>query len=577
MGGTARNLPPVGGAVSPAIDSGAGGQARALLRADSAWRAGEYPAATALYAAIVDHGAAPPSVAVFRLATLRSWDNQLVEAIALFRRYVAMEPRDSEGRIALARAISWAGGYTEAIAIYDSIIVIDSTYRDAVLARAQTLTWDERYPEALATYERWLATHPSDREASREYAKTVAGSGRLGDAETLYAKLAAAGDTSAQKGLARVIGWRGELERSEWAWREVLVRNSGDPEALTGLAQVLTWQGRLTEAEQSLEHALRVAPGHGDARTLLRAVRADLRPSVSSTLVSVDDSDRNRATLLTVDFTERAPWNGTMGGGYSERRATLPGIDSRSRSINVNGSWRPGASPWIVRADAGVTRLSSSLAPVTPRQATVGSGRLRVSGAIGRSLNVGAAVSRSAFDETALLIANGIVSSELAGEATALLPARFSLSGGASFARLTGGARENTRIAGSSSLRWTASRRFSLGAGARLFGYDTTSAAGYFAPRRYTLMEVSARGRLGGVLGWNADGDVGLGRQSIAFFGSDGGSRRAERLAASFGYRFDPAREVSLAGNYANVAGPGQTGPSEYRASSIALRARVGF
>jgi len=88
---------------------------------------------------------------------------------------------------------------------------------------------------------------------------------------------------------------------------------------------------------------------------------------------------------------------------------------------------------------------------------------------------------------------------------------------------------------------------------------------------------VSGRGRIGGQLGWNADADLGLGRQSIEFFGSAAGSRLAERAALSAGYRFDPSREITFSGGYANVAAPGQTGGSEYRMYSFALRARLGL
>ena len=106
---------------------------------------------------------------------------------------------------------------------------------------------------------------------------------------------------------------------------------------------------------------------------------------------------------------------------------------------------------------------------------------------------------------------------------------------------------------------------------------DTTSADGYFAPRRYTLAEGGGRAHLGGNLGWTGDVDVGLGSQSIEFFGSKAGSRLAERAALTFGYRFDPAREVSASGAYANVAGPGQSTGSEYRWYTFSLRARLGF
>lgn len=562
--------------VFSAPDTVPGGLEGALARADRAWRAEEYPAATTLYQAIVERDSSAPTIAIFRLATLRAWDDRLDEAVGLFRRYVALEPRDTEGRLALSRALAWGGHFNAALAVYDSVLAEDSTYRDAVIGRGEALAWAGRLREALTTYERWLATHPLDRDAILSYARALSWSGRLDEAEVLYTKLAGAGDVQAQKGLARVIGWRGELHRSEWAWRQIIESRPTDPEALTGLAQILRWQGRPMDAKAALLRALRADPGYGDARALLRIVQTDLRPVGSTTMVSATDSDKNRATTLSVDYAGRAWWNGTLGGRYTERRADLGSIDSRARSITVSASWQPRANAWRLGAEGGIARHSSSLRPSSAPRPTLGSGMIRLNGVVGRSISVGVAASRAPFDETAVLIANGIVMSELSAEAAVVLPARFNLSGGASYARMTGGARENARRAASTTLRWTAGPRWSVAVGARQFAYDAAAADGYFAPRRYTLAEGSARGRLGGDLRWVADADVALGRQRIALFGSDATSRRAERIAASVGYRFDPAREVSIVGTYANVAGPGQSG-TEYRAASIALRARVGF
>jgi hypothetical protein len=184
---------------------------------------------------------------------------------------------------------------------------------------------------------------------------------------------------------------------------------------------------------------------------------------------------------------------------------------------------------------------------------------------------------RTPFDETALLIANGVIISEITGDAAIALPARLTLSGGASRARLTGGTRENARNAFNGTLRWNQSRNWSVAIGGRQFVYDTTSADGYFAPRRYTIGEVSSRGHIGGNLGWNSDVDVGVGSQTIQFFGSNAGSRATERVALSLGYRFDPAREISASGTYANVAGPAQTSGSDYYWYMVSLRARLGF
>lgn len=551
-------------------------QRATLARADSAWEAGAYPLATDLYAAIVARDSSIPR-AVFRLATLRSWDNRFDESIALFRRNVVLEPNFTEARLSLARVIAWSGRYSSAIAIYDSVITREPRNREAVLGRAQTLAWAGRLGEALATYKQWTTAHPSDRNAAIEYARALSWNGQMDEAESLYTELSKTGSANAKKGLARVIGYRGDLERSERTWRQVLVTDPQDAEALTGLAQVLSWQGRQTDAETALQLALRSNPAYGEARALLRVVQADLRPSVTITGVGFNDSDDNRSTSLALDYVIRAPWNGTMGVRYTERWANFAAIDSRADAVNVFGRWQPGGSSWQLRADAGATRHSSTFVPTVAQKRTIANGALRVSGNLARSLTIGVVGSRAPFDETALLIANGVISSEVAGEVAIALPARLSLSGAASHARLTGGTRENSRNAFSSTLRWAHNRRWSLAVGARQFGYDTTASDGYFAPKRYTLAEASGRGRLGGDLGWNAEGDVGLGRQSIDFFGSTAASRRAERAALTAGYRFGPAHEFSASGSYANVAGPGQTVGSEYKAYTFSLRARLGF
>ena len=547
-----------------------------VAQADSVWQAGDYPTATKMYEAIL---ARDPSshIAMFRLATLRSWDNRFDEAIALFRRYVAVEPNYTEGRLALARVIAWSGDYAGSIALYDSVLTREPNNRDAVLGRAQTLAWANRFDEALSAYRSWTLAHPTDRDAAIDYARVLAWDGRLKEAEALYTELSRTGNASATKGLARVIGWRGDLQRSEEIWRRVLVTDPNDPEALTGLAQVLSWQGRQGDAESALRLALRANPAYGDARSLLRFVEADLRPSVTVSGIGTNDSDDNRATSFMLDYIVRAPWSGNIGIRYGERWANFAAIDSRADAGSVFARWQPASSSWLIRAEAGVTHHSSNFIPVSVRKETIASGALSVRGNLARALSIGLAASRGPFDETALLIASGVESSEYSGDASIALPGRLSLSGTASHARLTGGTRENSRDALAASLRWIYNRRWSFAVGGRQFGYDTTSSDGYFAPRRYVLGEVSGRGHIGGTLGWNAEAEAGLGSQRIELFGSSATSRLAERGSLSVGYRFDPAREVSAAASYANVAGPGQVRGSDYKAYALTLRARLGF
>lgn len=545
-----------------------------LARADSAWRAGSYPLAGRLYAIAVARDSSS-SRAVFRLATLHSWNDERDTAERLFRRYITLEPQDTEGRLALARALAWAANYPSAIAIYDSVIAGDKTYRDAVVGRAQVLSWQGRSEEGLQAYREWTAAHPADREALIEYARALSWSGRLDDAAAIYAPLAGTGNADAQKGLARVTAWRGELAQSLDAWDRVVLARPNDPEALTGRAQVLHWMGRDADAGASLHRALAVNPGYGDARVLLRWVDVALRPTVTMNTSGTDDSDHNRVTVAQLGYETLAGRDTRIGARYTGKNAHLASTDSRADAVGVFARWQPGA--WWLRADGGVSRHSSTLVLAPARPRTIANAGVHASGILARVLTLNVDAARTPFDETALLIANAVVSSELAADAELALPARFSLAGAASRARLTGGANDNTRRAFSSALRWSYNRRWSVAVGARRFGYDTAATDGYFSPRTYTLAELSGRGRVGADLGWNGDADVGVGRQSIEFFGFSAGSRLAERLAVSAGYRFDPAREVTLTGRYANVAAPGQTGGSEYRIYTIGLAARLGL
>lgn len=545
-----------------------------LTKAESAWRAESYPLATRLYALAVERDSSA-SRAVFRLATLNAWNDDHKTAELLYRRYIMLEPQDTEGRLALARLLGWGGRYASAIAIYDSVIAIDSTYRDAVVGRAQTLSWQGRAEEGLQAYRAWTADHPSDRPALVEYARALSWSGRLDEATAVYAPLADSGNADAQKGLARVAAWRGDLVRSLEGWDRVIRTRPFDSEALTARGQVLHWMGRESESEASLRAALAINPGDGDARTLLRGVNAELNPVVSIASSGSNDSDQNRVTTLQLGYEALAGSHTRLGARITGKSARIAGTESRATALGVFARWQPGT--WWLRADGGMTSHSSTIAASQSRPSTIASLGLHAAAILPHAIRLNVDAVRTPFDETALLIANGVVSSELAADAEIALPRQFSLAGAASSARLTGGAQENTRRALSTALRWKYNRRWSIAVGARTFGYDTTSADGYFSPRRYTLAELSGRGRVGAELGWNGDADVGVGRQSIEFFGSSAGSRLAEHVALSAGYRFDPAREVTVTTHYANVAAPGQTGGSEFRIYTIGLAARLGL
>ncbi|HYK82289.1 MAG TPA: tetratricopeptide repeat protein [Gemmatimonadales bacterium] len=146
-----------------------------LARADSEYAAGDAGAAARAYAAVL---AADPenSRATYRLAQLRR--SNPAEALRLFRRYVALEPTDPWGYMALGDLLARVGRYAEALLSYDTALRLAPTERDAVVGRARVLARARRTDAAIAAYTRWLAAHPADADAWRECAKEELRAGR---------------------------------------------------------------------------------------------------------------------------------------------------------------------------------------------------------------------------------------------------------------------------------------------------------------------------------------------------------------------------------------------------------------
>jgi len=532
-------------------------RSQAIATADAAWEAGNHGKALSAYREVVREDTTGASHAVFRLATLLSWNNSLDEAIQLFGVYRRIEPSDVEGRIALARTLAWSSRFDAAITEYDSILSILPNHGTAALGRAQTLAW----------------------------------AGRMDEAERAYAALfAATGSLDAAKGVARVAGWRGDLTRAETLWRGVVEKNPTDPEALTGLAQVQRWAGKPHAAREALRLALDSDSNYADARAQLRWVEAELSPSFESSVTSTNDNDRNRATLYAVAAGFTPPWDGRLTAAGSYRRANFGFLSGESFGARAVALWAPHGAIWRLRTEAGATRLSSRAGSVS---STPSSTHLAVSASLAlrpiKRLTLGLGASRLPFDETASLIARGIMTSELNADYDLVLASRVSLSGGASFAGLNGDAvTPNRRHSGSSVLRWRMTRAFSLGVGARAFGYDTTTSDGYFAPRRYALFEVSGGVRAGGDLGWGGSAEAGVGRQQIRFgarsvmrdgqsvtLGQTSSSRLAQRISASIRYAPSPGFEWRLSAGFANVASPTAVTEAEYRAYSVTIGGRI--
>src|SRR5436190_12523340 len=127
-----------------------------LAAADSAYNDGNRMLAQRYYAAVLELNP-KNSRAVYQLGQLSG--EKAAEAIAFFRQYVALEPRDAWGYIALARALARVGELDEALAQMDAARRVAPSERDVWVGRARILAQANRTDAAIMQYERWTSLH----------------------------------------------------------------------------------------------------------------------------------------------------------------------------------------------------------------------------------------------------------------------------------------------------------------------------------------------------------------------------------------------------------------------------------
>jgi hypothetical protein len=132
---------PAAGMAQQQAGSAADARAR-LARADAAWKAGDRRTAEAEYAAVatLDPG---NSRAVYRLAELRL-ERDLGGTIALYRRYVMLEPNDAWGYLALGKALAARGDLTGSRAAFDEAVRLAPHEREMHVERARELARVQR-------------------------------------------------------------------------------------------------------------------------------------------------------------------------------------------------------------------------------------------------------------------------------------------------------------------------------------------------------------------------------------------------------------------------------------------------
>jgi tetratricopeptide (TPR) repeat protein len=457
---------------------------------------------------------------------------------------------------------AWArGDYAHARTLYESVLAADSTDVRALHRLAILDSWDGKFDRALARLARLRLLTPGDADVMVDEARTYAWAGQNAAALALYDSVLVGdpGRADALAGRARAVAWSGDLERAEALWRDALVAHPDDPEILIGLAQTLYWKGQPALAETYVARARAHAPADRAALELERQLAAELRPEVRTTFNGANDSDDNGFVGQDAYVTGSVgAARGTLQAGW--RRASL---GARSAASYGGGGFAvvPLGHGSVLRGGAGVRRLAPELGAAT----TIATAQLGLGIRPAPFVSAGVAYSRSAFDETVVLIDSAIAVNALDLSLDLAPRARVSFSGGGGVAWLSDG---NRRSGGVAAVLAGVGGGLQLGVYARVLSYRAARPGVYFAPDRFTTVEARAvytrrRGQ------WGARGDGGFGTQQVL---KNGKAQSEWHLGVSLSREWWSNGELVLGGAITNSAASSTTGAFRYRSLTLSLR-----
>jgi tetratricopeptide (TPR) repeat protein len=323
-----------------------------LARADAEWARRDLVAAERDYAAVLAQDPSN-SRALYRLAHLGTRSAR--ERANLLERYVALEPDDAWGYLALAQAQADgdAAARRRAPETAAEAIARAPRERDIVLGRPRLLARLGRDEAAAEAFESWLRVHPRDIEAWQELAEVRQRAGRLRSATVAFQQAAALSprDETLERQLSRLqrqtaatielgLAGIGETDVATLGGRVGLDVHAGD----TGRFAV-TYQQRRMDSFGETARARRVG-----AQLSLRP-RSDVRVSVLGGLTWTMPPVPNAAAQRHVDL-----------GVRLRRAGRVDGV-----SWDVRGEHGPvDVNPEVIRADLERTQGGVAIdAPVS--------------------------------------------------------------------------------------------------------------------------------------------------------------------------------------------------------------------
>ncbi|WP_312454837.1 cellulose synthase subunit BcsC-related outer membrane protein [Pseudescherichia sp.] len=250
-------------------------------------RSGNVPAALATWRSMFNGDTPPPSLAPEYYLTMGSDKSLYPQAIGELQRFVAENPQDNAGRVALGKMLTWREDTRrDGIALLEPMA---SGSREADDGLRQALLWlgpqagDERY------YDNFLQRHPQDGDVQAYYRKNVGGAAK-GEGFTALNS----GDT-------------GSAKRQ---FEQVLQTNPEDADALAGLGYIAQRNGDYKAASQYLSRAASQG-GDASAERKTQADDAAFYGQLAEAQQALKEGNVSQALALSAPLAQQSGERGT--------------------------------------------------------------------------------------------------------------------------------------------------------------------------------------------------------------------------------------------------------------------------
>lgn len=243
-----------------------------LKEAESLLQKQQFPQAEEKLQTIVTNQAENPQ-AWFDLGFAQSHQGKTTEAIAAYKKAVALDPKWFEAQQNLGLALAKSGDLPAAAAALKTAVTLKPTIGGqqalaaAWLSLAQ-VTEESQPQEALAAYQKAAELDPTNSEAQLGVARMAERSGSTAAAEQQYLKLAAAGNNDSIEQLISLYLKQKRFSDAETWLHKYLAANPQNAAAQLQLGKLQAAEGKTQEAIATFEPLYKTSPDPKIAREL---------------------------------------------------------------------------------------------------------------------------------------------------------------------------------------------------------------------------------------------------------------------------------------------------------------------